>query len=107
MRRLLASIGIPVVATLAVSALHAAEQPRPRLRDLGVVIGVLDPGPLNAITDVEGVRVGHETLIEGDRVRTGVTAIVPHPGNLFQDKVPAAILVGNGFGKLMGSTQVQ
>ncbi len=69
--------------------------------------GVLPPGPLNAITDVPGVRVGHFTLIEGEDVRTGATAIVPHAGNIFQEKVPAGIEVGNGFGKLMGSTQVQ
>ncbi|HKU17507.1 MAG TPA: P1 family peptidase [Steroidobacteraceae bacterium] len=84
----------------------AAEDKRPRLRDLGVTIGVFDPGPLNAITDVQGVRVGHVTLIEGERIRTGVTAIVPHAGNVFQDKVPAAAVVGNGFGKLMGTTQI-
>ena len=95
------------LALLTVLALHAAESKSPRLRDLGVQIGVFDPGPLNAITDVSGVRVGHVTRIEGDRIRTGVTAILPHGGNLFQDKVPAAIFVGNGFGKLMGSTQVQ
>ena len=64
------------------------------------------PGPLNAITDVGGVRVGHTTLIDGDRVRTGVTAVIPHPGNLFQEKVPGAVFVGNAFGKLAGSTQV-
>lgn len=86
---------------------HAAEEKRPRLRDLGVKIGVFDTGPLNAITDVAGVRVGHRTLIEGERTRTGVTAIVPHAGNVFQEKTPAAIVIGNGFGKLMGSTQVQ
>jgi D-aminopeptidase len=86
---------------------HAAETPRPRARELGIHIGVFDPGPFNAITDVAGVRVGHRTIIEGDRVRTGVTAILPHGGNLFHDKVPAAIVVGNGFGKLMGSTQVE
>src|SRR3989441_3542326 len=80
---------------------------RPRSRDLGIVVGVLPPGSLNAITDVAGVRVGHATVIEADSVRTGVTAILPHPGNLFQEKVPAAIFVGNGFGKLMGSTQVR
>lgn len=98
---------ILVLAVSATSA-HAAEQsPRPRLRDLGVAIGVYEPGPLNAITDVTGVRVGHRTLVEGERVRTGVTAIAPHGGNLFQEKVPAAVVVGNGFGKLMGSTQVQ
>ena len=80
---------------------------RPRARDLGIVVGVLPPGSLNAITDVAGVRVGHATVIKADNVRTGVTAILPHPGNLFQEKVPAAIFVGNGFGKLMGSTQVR
>lgn len=79
---------------------------RPRARDIGIAPGILPPGPLNAITDVEGVRVGHQTLIRGEDVRTGVTAILPHGGNLYQEKVPAAIYVGNGFGKLMGSTQV-
>jgi D-aminopeptidase len=83
-----------------------AETPRPRARDIGLVVGVLPPGKLNAITDVAGVRVGHTTLVQGDSVRTGVTAVLPHDGNLFRDKVPAAIVVGNGFGKLMGSTQV-
>jgi D-aminopeptidase len=80
---------------------------RPRARDVGVVVGVLVPGTNNAITDVAGVTVGHATLNKGDNVRTGVTAILPHNGNLFQEKVPASIVVGNGFGKLMGSTQVQ
>ena len=83
------------------------QKPRPRARDLGIVVGILPPGKNNAITDVSGVRVGHSTLIRGDDVRTGVTAVIPHPGNLFQEKVPAAIFVGNGFGKLMGSTQVE
>jgi D-aminopeptidase len=82
------------------------QTPRPRARDLGVVVGILPAGKNNAITDVAGVRVGHATLIRGDNLRTGVTAILPHSGNLFQEKVPAAIFVGNGFGKLMGSTQV-
>jgi D-aminopeptidase len=82
------------------------QTPRPRARDLGVVVGILPAGKNNAITDVAGVRVGHATLVRGDNVRTGVTAILPHSGNLFQEKVPAAIFVGNGFGKLMGSTQV-
>jgi D-aminopeptidase len=80
--------------------------PRPRSRDLGLVVGVLPAGKNNAITDVAGVRVGHATLIKGADVRTGVTAIMPHSGNLFREKVPAAVFVGNGFGKLMGSTQV-
>ena len=80
--------------------------PRPRARELGVIVGVLPPGPLNAITDVVGVAVGQTTLIRGEQVRTGVTAVLPHGGNLFQEKVPGAVFVGNGFGKLMGSTQV-
>ncbi|MGH7615431.1 MAG: P1 family peptidase [Gemmatimonadales bacterium] len=79
---------------------------RPRARDLGLVVGVLAPGPLNAITDVAGVRVGHTTLARGDSVNTGVTAVLPHDGNVFRERVPAAIVVGNGFGKLAGSTQV-
>ncbi len=80
--------------------------PRPRAREIGLAPGIFHPGPLNAITDVAGVRVAHVSLVEGDNVRTGVTAIAAHGGNLFQDKVPAAIQVGNGFGKLAGSTQV-
>jgi D-aminopeptidase len=79
---------------------------RPRARDVGLKIGVLPAGPLNAITDVSGVTVGHTTIIKGDNIRTGITAILPHRGNLFQEKVPGAVFVGNGFGKLMGSTQV-
>ncbi|UJH68924.1 P1 family peptidase [Allomuricauda sp. SCSIO 65647] len=82
-------------------------QSQVRLRDHGIEIGVLKTGPLNAITDVPGVKVGHQTLHKGDTVRTGVTAILPHEGNLFQEKVPAAIYVGNGFGKLAGYTQVK
>ena len=81
--------------------------PRPRARDIGIAPGILRTGPLNAITDVAGVRVGHVTLIEGERVHTGVTAILPHGGNLFQQKIPAAIYVGNGFGKLTGISQVE
>ncbi len=86
--------------------INVTAQPRPRARDLGIVIGIYPTGALNAITDVDGVRVGHTTIIEGDRVRTGVTAIVPHGGNVFQDKVAGAVFVGNAFGKLAGSTQV-
>ena len=80
---------------------------RPRFRDLGLTIGVLPAGKLNAITDVEGVRVGQTTLVRGDNLRTGVTAVLPHGGNLFRDKVPGAVFVGNAFGKLAGSTQVE
>ncbi|NKI31060.1 P1 family peptidase [Croceivirga thetidis] len=78
-----------------------------RLRDYGMEIGVLKTGPLNALTDVLGTKVGHTTIIQGDSVRTGVTAILPHSGNIFQEKVPAAIYIGNGFGKLAGYTQVK
>lgn len=80
--------------------------PRKRIRDLGITPGVLPVAKWNAITDVPGVKVGHVTLIEGDDIRTGVTALLPHAENLFQEKVPAGIAVGNGFGKLVGSTQV-
>src|SRR5262245_50219969 len=79
---------------------------RPRALDLGLTFGLYEPGPKNAITDVAGVLVGQVTLIEGDSVRTGVTAIRPHPGNLFQDKVAGAVFAYNAFGKLVGSTQV-
>jgi D-aminopeptidase len=85
----------------------AGSAERPRIRDLGIEPGVLSPGPLNSITDVEGVRVGHRTLIEGEGIRTGVTAIVPHDGNVFQAKVPAAVFPANAFGKAAGFLQVQ
>ncbi|MGD0250921.1 MAG: P1 family peptidase [Thermoplasmata archaeon] len=84
-----------------------SDRARPRARDAGVPLGTLDPGPANAITDVAGVRVGHSTLIRGDKVRTGVTAIVPRPGNLLERPVAGAVFAGNAFGKLTGSTQVQ
>ena len=87
-------------------AAQADTPPRPRAPDLGLKVGVLPRGPLDAITDVAGVAVGQTTLVHGDNVRTGVTAIVPHPGNLHRDKVPGAISVGNGYGKLTGVTQV-
>ena len=86
---------------------RARRAERKGVREHGIAPGVLQPGPLNAITDVPGVAVGHATLVRGADVRTGVTAILPHGGNLFQDKVPAAVHVGNGFGKLAGSTQVE
>lgn len=82
-------------------------QDRQRVRELGITPGILMTGPLNAITDVEGVMVGHTTRIEGDSIRTGITAILPHSGSLFSDRVPAAVYVGNGFGKALGFTQVQ
>jgi len=83
------------------------EQPRPRVRELGISPGIFPPGTLNAITDVDGVRVGHRTLVEGESVRTGVTAILPHGGDLFADKTPAAVYAANGFGKAAGFLQVR
>lgn len=97
------SVGFVV---LAVATLAGQDAARPRARDIGLAPGVFAPGARNAITDVAGVSVGHATLNQGDSVRTGVTVIVPHPGNVFQDKVPGAVFVGNAFGKLAGSTQV-
>ncbi|HEX5409077.1 MAG TPA: P1 family peptidase [Gemmatimonadaceae bacterium] len=97
-----------VILMLATTSLAAqsAEAGRARARTLGVAPGIFRPGALNAITDVAGVRVGQTTIVRGDSVRTGVTAILPHDGNIFLDRVPAAIHVGNGFGKLLGVTQV-
>jgi D-aminopeptidase len=80
---------------------------RARARSLGIIVGAMDPGARNTITDVPGVAVGHQTIIRGDSVRTGVTAILPHDGDLYHNKVPAAVFVGNGFGKLAGYTQVE
>ncbi|MFP8487600.1 P1 family peptidase [Gracilimonas sp. Q87] len=85
----------------------ANSQERQRARDLGINPGILTPGPLNAITDVEGVMVGHRTIIEDDNIRTGVTMVLPHDGDLFTSRVPAAGYVGNGFGKALGFTQVE
>jgi len=97
---------IMALTVLVLTATSAAWAGKCRVRDAGLQIGILSPGALNAITDVVGVRVGQITLTEGDSVRTGVTAILPHGGNIFQEKVAAAVYVGNGFGKLAGSTQV-
>jgi D-aminopeptidase len=98
-----------ILAGLAATllAVPAASQARARARDLGVAPGLFTPGRWNAISDVAGVRVGHVTLVEGDSVRTGLTAVIPHGGNLYFERVPAAIHVGNGFGKLLGITQVR
>lgn len=96
---------LPVLVLTSVAM--AAEPDAVRVRDLGIEPGVLPPGALNAITDVAGVRVGHATLIEGDAIRTGVTAILPHGDNVFADKVPAAVYTGNGFGKATGFEQVR
>jgi D-aminopeptidase len=88
-------------------ALTSTAQDRPRARDVGLVVGIFPTGELNAITDVEGVKVGHSTIIEGDDIRTGVTAIIPGPGNLYTHPIPAWVHVGNGYGKLIGETQVR
>ena len=101
-----ASRWLPVAAALLLNVAPAHAEQRVRARDLGVAPGIFAPGPHNAITDVDGVRVGHATLREGDAIRTGVTAILPHPGNAWLSRVPAAVHVGNGFGKFVGSTQV-
>lgn len=105
------SVNPLIISTLllAASTFYTSEAQngrRPRAREAGVVVGVIPPGPLNSITDVAGVAVGHSTVIRGDNVRTGVTLILPHSGNLFREKVPGAVFIGNAFGKLAGSTQV-
>lgn len=98
---------IPIVLVVLAAGSLVADEPRPRARDLGIHPGVFPTGPENAITDVSGVLVGQVTRIEGDDIRTGVTAVLPHGGNLFAEKVPGAVFVGNAFGKLAGSTQVE
>ena len=95
------------IALLMFAFASAAGEERPRARDAGLVVGVFPTGELNAITDVDGVKVGHATVVEGDDIRTGVTAIIPGPGNLYTHPVPAWIHVGNGYGKLIGETQVR
>ena len=100
-------VGIWLILVCMVGMIMAESSDRPRARELGLIPGILSPGPLNAITDVSGVRVGHQTLIKGKSVRTGVTAILPHDGNLYREKVPAAVHVGNGYGKAAGFLQVQ
>lgn len=104
-RLALIAAGLGVALLFFEGRLDAQERATPR--ELGVVIGILAPGSHNAITDVEGVLVGHKTVTSGDSINTGVTAILPHSGNIFQRKVPAAVVIGNAFGKLAGSTQVQ
>lgn len=97
---------VVLLCLLALPGLLAAQE-RPRAREAGVIVGVFEPGQFNAITDVEGVQVGHETVIRGDDIRTGVTAVIPAPGNLYTHPIPAWIHVGNGYGKLIGETQVR
>jgi D-aminopeptidase len=101
------AVALLLTLALAGPAVSQSGDERPRARDAGVVVGIMPPGPLNAITDVAGVRVGQTTVVEGSTVRTGVTAVLPHGGDLFRSRVPAAIVVGNGFGKLVGETQVR
>ncbi len=100
-------VAITLIVCLLLPMTASAQSESVRIRELGLDPGLFNPGSLNAITDVDGVRVGHRTLIEGDSIRTGVTAILPHEGNLFRNKVPAAVHVGNGFGKAAGFLQVQ
>jgi D-aminopeptidase len=100
------TIAMVLLATAFAAAQSASPPARPRVSDLGLKVGVLPTGPLDAITDVAGVEVGQTTIVRGDNIRTGVTAVLPHTGNLYREKVPAAIFVGNGFGKLTGTTQV-
>jgi D-aminopeptidase len=100
------TVAMILLVTAFAVALSSPSNMRPRVSDLGLKVGVLPAGPLDAITDVAGVEVGQTTIIRGDDIRTGVTAVLPHSGNLYREKVPAAIFVGNGFGKLAGSTQV-
>jgi len=95
-----------LLALATAASAQSTPATRPRARDLGIKVGIFPAGALNAITDVEGVLVGHTTIIQGDNIRTGVTAILPHGGNLFREKVPGAVFIGNAFGKLAGSTQV-
>ncbi|MFZ0288192.1 MAG: P1 family peptidase [Candidatus Sulfotelmatobacter sp.] len=104
-KKILAAATVLLVISAA-SAQSRTSDARPRASDLGLKVGILPTGPLDAITDVAGVEVGQTTIVRGDDLRTGVTAILPHPGNLYREKVPGAVFVGNGFGKLAGSTQV-
>ena len=105
MRNLVCALALLFAVTTPPTPANAEH--RPRARDAGITFGILPTGPLNAITDVAGVRVGQVTIVEGTNIRTGVTAILPHGGNLYQDKVPAGFSVGNAYGKFMGSTQVE
>lgn len=98
---------LPMFVLASVFAQDKIPKARPRASELGLKIGILPVGPLNAITDVAGVEVGQTTIIRGDNIRTGVTAVLPHAGNLYREKVPGAIFAGNGFGKLTGFTQVE
>jgi D-aminopeptidase len=107
MRNRLFALATDLSGALFAAAQNTSPNARPRASDLGLKVGILPTGPLDAITDVSGVEVGQTTIIRGDNIRTGVTAVLPHSGNLYREKVPGAIFTGNGFGKLEGSTQVE
>ncbi len=96
-----------IITFLTLSLTFFSSEKRPRLREFGIETGIIEPGEWNAITDVPGVKVGQVTLIEGENIRTGVTAILPHAGNIYQNKVPGAVYVANGYGKLTGYTQIE
>ena len=98
---------IASASVVAQSDVQRSEESRPRARDIGLVVGIFEPGEMNAITDVGNVKVGHTTVFRGDDIRTGVTAIIPAEGNLYTHPIPAWIHVGNGYGKLIGETQVR
>ena len=96
-----------LIGLMTAEAFTQTDDNRPRAREIGLVVGIFETGSLNAITDVNGVRVGHSTVIRSEDIRTGVTAIIPAPGNLYTNPIPAWIHVGNGYGKLIGETQVR
>ena len=96
-----------IVLILSFSSVFSDTNERPRAREAGLIVGIFEPGNFNAITDVKGVKVGHVTKIEGNDIRTGITAIIPAPGNLYTHPIPAWIHVGNGYGKMIGETQVR
>lgn len=100
-------MSLVLLSLLVLNLSGLSSEQRPRMREFGIKTGILKPGKLNAITDVEGVKVGHITLINGDNVRTGVTAILPHGENIFLEKIPGAVYIANGFGKLTGTTQIE
>ena len=106
MQKIFVLVLICIISAVTFAQSNMTKNNRPRAREMGLKIGILPTGTINSITDVSGVRVGHSTAFRNENVRTGVTAILPHGGNLFQEKVPGAVFVGNGFGKLIGSTQV-
>ncbi|ABF39998.1 L-aminopeptidase DmpA [Candidatus Koribacter versatilis Ellin345] len=106
MHKVVLATALTLLSALGIAQNQTSNE-RPRAADLGINVGVLPRGPLNAITDVDGVLVGQTTIIRGDNIRTGVTAILPHAGNLYREKVPGAVFVGNGYGKMTGSTQVE